>query len=267
MKKQSMTLKEIQDESFNLLKVLKNICEEQNITYWLSFGTLLGAIRNNDFIPWDDDVDIFMPRKDFEAFVSYCKNNESSLHPFRLFHYKTCNNYIYPIGRFSNTEFVFKSFVKDYGLGIFIDIYPIDGYNNNDKEQIKRIWKQKKIIGRLIADKCPPGFSKIKFYFLLLLQLFYGKGTLQRRIENIDIISQKYSFDSSEYVSALNWEPAYFYPKKYFASVKPHLFHGEYFNVPIGFDEFLSDRYGNYMELPPESKRVPHHDYEMHRKF
>lgn len=266
MENKPLTIKETQEESFIVLLKIKEICENQNLTYWLSFGTLLGSIRNDDFIPWDDDVDIFMPRKDFEEFVQYCKTREQDLLPFKLFHFSTNSKYIYPIGRFSNTEFKLESYVRDCGLGVFVDIYPIDGFNENDLYQLKRINKQKKIISRLIIEKRPPGYSRLKYLLLRLWQIVYNKNSLHSRIMKIDLLSQKYDYANSEYVSVLNWEPELHYSRSYFNSFEKHLFHGKYFPVPSGYKEFLSCLYGNYMELPPENERVPHHDYVMYRK-
>ena len=70
-----LTISEIQAVELDNLQIIDRICQEQDLTYYLAYGTLLGAVRNQDFIPWDDDTDIWMPRRDYEAFISYCEKD------------------------------------------------------------------------------------------------------------------------------------------------------------------------------------------------
>ena len=89
-KEKKLSLKEIQEESFKILEKLKEIFDQNGWKYYLAYGTLLGAIRHEGFIPWDDDIDLWVPREDYEKFISYCLNNKEKLKPFELIHYKLC---------------------------------------------------------------------------------------------------------------------------------------------------------------------------------
>ena len=110
-----LSLREIQLESYNILLQVKRICEHNNFKYFLTYGTLLGAIRHNGFIPWDDDLDIMMPRSDYERFIQFCIDHHDDLLPYELKHYKTCDQYIYPIARLSNSNFYAQyENAKDY---------------------------------------------------------------------------------------------------------------------------------------------------------
>ena len=131
-----LTLREIQLGELKILKKIKEICSLINIDYFLFCGTLLGAVRHHGIIPWDDDIDVGMMRKDYEIFVSYCKEHDKELLPFKLFHYTTNKKYIYPIARLVDTRYVvdYKDF-KDYGLGLFVDLYPFDGCGNSIEER------------------------------------------------------------------------------------------------------------------------------------
>ena len=102
---QSLTLQECQQEALKVLIKFDEICKKNNFKYFLIYGTLIGAIRHNGFIPWDDDLDVMMPREDFDKFVRYAKDNAKGLLPFKLCDRSNTENYCYGIPRFSNLEF------------------------------------------------------------------------------------------------------------------------------------------------------------------
>ena len=137
-KANTLSLKEIQDLSKEILFKFDDICTENGFKYYLAMGTLLGAVRHNGFIPWDDDIDVWMPRRDYCSFIEYMANNSSNHRNLHLFtnHDK---NYPYMISRLCNTDYkcCFDN-EKDYGLGLFIDIYPLDGIGNTVREAKRR---------------------------------------------------------------------------------------------------------------------------------
>lgn len=259
-----MELNEIQEESFVVLKKIKEICENYKIQYWLFAGTLLGAIRGGDFIPWDDDIDVCMPRKDYEKFIAICMNNPGFLKGFKLCYYKSCPNYAYPITRLSRDGFYFDSYIMEYGLGVFVDIYPLDGFKE-DSNLLESLSKKKRTIGRMIAKKQPPKFSKIKFIILSFLQIFYRIIPLKKRLEDLDLSAQKYDFESNILCGNIIWEPYAILKRRWFDGTLMWSFHGEQFPIPKHYNELLHEMYGNYLELPPIDQQVPNHDYKMYR--
>ena len=138
---EELTLRQMQEGALNILKKLDGICREQGLRYFLFYGTLIGAIRHKGFIPWDDDLDVAMPRPDFDRLVEYCRRHRQELQPMQLMTVDDNPQYVYPIARFSDTRYRVKyQGIRDYGLGLFVDIYPLDGCGNTEEEA--RAWVQ-----------------------------------------------------------------------------------------------------------------------------
>ena len=150
----------MQEGALNILKKLDGICREQGLRYFLFYGTLIGAIRHKGFIPWDDDLDVAMPRPDFDKLVAYCRQHRQELQPMQLMTVDDNPQYVYPIARFSDTRYRVKyQGIRDYGLGLFVDIYPLDGCGNTEEEA--KAWVQQpmrdvKFINCCAADRFTP---------------------------------------------------------------------------------------------------------------
>ena len=268
MSKKELELREIQLNSFVVLKKIKEICENNNIKYFLTYGTLLGAIRHNGFIPWDDDIDVMMPREDYERFIEYCIKNEKKLFPFILHHYKTNKNYIYPIARFSDNRYeVSYTNAKDYGLGLFVDIYPLDGIDHRNTK-FKKVMKLRKYI------ICLAGYSNfiksknilktiLKYPLYLLVQMI----NLNKYIEKTDKLSQKYGYENSKYVDCVGWELSdKRILRKDVENLELHVFESDYFLIPSSYDKLLKIFYNDYMKLPSKEGRIGHHFYKVYKK-
>ena len=262
-----LSLEEIQQGSFKVLLKFKEICEKNDLEYFLAYGTLIGAIRHKGFIPWDDDIDVWMPRPDYEKFVQYCIDNEAETKPFVLKHFKTCKQYIYPIARLVDTRYKIEySNAKDYGLGLFIDIYPLDGVDKSDKKLTKTRRRQIRKISLLGADKYKPASNKIKNIAKRIYYAFIKNKDINKAIGKWDDLAQKYDYRKSDYVACVVWEPTERMDKSYFASSLDAEFNGETFKIPKEYDGVLKYLFGDYMQLPPESERIAHHFYKAYEK-
>lgn len=266
-----LTLEEIQEKSFEILKKIKEIFDENNWKYYLAYGTLIGAVRHKGFIPWDDDIDIWVPRTDYEKFIDYCIENEDKLKPFKIIHYKNNKEYIYPIARFSDTRYCIEyNDAKEYGLGLFVDIYPLDGIEYNDIKFRKKITRLNKLIIQCGSKHIVKSKSKIKIFFKYPYYLYTRLINVNKLVARNDILAQKYKFEESENFECISWvNRQRAFSKKLLGDNLEGtnlMFNNEYFRVPKEYDEVLKTIYGDYMKLPPENERVAHHNYKAYKK-
>ncbi|MBP3255301.1 MAG: LicD family protein [Clostridia bacterium] len=270
MDRKELSLKEIQEESFKVLLKIKEIFDENGWKYYLIAGTLIGAVRHKGFIPWDDDIDLWIPRPDYEKFVEYCIKNKEKLYPFELIHYKTNDKYIYPIARFSDSRYIldYKN-TKDYGLGLFVDLYPLDGVKENYYFFKKKMHNINRKIVLCGAKKMVKGNSKIKNFLKIPYYFIIKKSNLNKLLEKCDKIAQKYKFEEYSRVECVCWADHFFtYEKKWIIGDEEKFleFNGELFRVPSDYDKVLTRLYGNYMKLPPKEEQIAHHFYKAYKK-
>lgn len=273
IKGKELTLREIQLGELEVLKKVKQICEEIGLNYFLFCGTLLGAVRHKGIIPWDDDIDVAMIRDDYEKFISYCTKHEEDILPFKLYHYSTKKDYIYPIARLVDTRYwIDYQDYRDYDLGLFVDLYPLDGCGNSIEER-NNIFK--KVRGNLLPLITLGARTNVLYnhgiinYISKNILRFIARIIGQNRlIREIDERAIKYCQQESNYVMCVIWDT---FPNEYFYadSFKDLIeipFEDCTFKVPAKYDEVLRMQYGDYMQLPPEEERVGHHCYRAYLK-
>lgn len=245
----------------NMLKEFIAICNKHNLRYFVLGGTCLGAIRHKGFIPWDDDIDVGMPRKDYNEFLRVAQGELSN--GLFLQNGKTDPNF--PLNftkiRNSNTTFI-ESTMKniDMNHGVYIDIFPLDGYKKSIFRKIKRKICGGKI-GMVYGDR-PKQTIKRKIKNLMIN--IFNKDYKTAR-DKLDAMYAKFDFDKSEtvvnYCGA--WGDKEIVPRSVFGSGVEKDFEDLKVIAPENYDEYLTKMYGNYMEFPPIEKRVARHDTEI----
>ncbi len=265
-----LTVREIQLEALKILKNIDIVCRREGITYWLGYGTLIGAVRHSGFIPWDDDLDIIMPRADYERFLVCFDKRPSELKTYIAINPELGLRRPFLISRVSNPEF---KMVGEYGdeideLGVFIDIYPLDGLANCMKEALER----KKIAYKLMLqyskagnfDCNNRGNRVLKRFAKRVQSLLLGKP--EKYQELLNELCYKYQFDDCKFCDVLCWPDTPGEPiceRSWFSETVSMRFEDFNAPVPIGYDELLRCWYGDYMRLPPENDRVGHHFYSI----
>lgn len=274
MNQDALTLREIQYGSYGVLKQISKICEEHGWRWFLTYGSLIGAIRNQGIIPWDDDIDIMMPRPDYEAFKAYYIQNQEILYPYKLFDKSVVEEYPHLISRVSDQRYhlIFENEI-DYGIGLFVDIYPLDGVGNNKDKAIKLTKRTKKLASLcFLTSRKSFGQDNTNSIYKMIIKLpaYIWAKTMGNKhyIERLNKLAKTYSFEDSKYVACVAWPVGKKYnrerdvfEKDLFRTKQIHFEDGE-FPIPIGYDTFLRITYGDYMTAPSESGKKTHHTYQ-----
>lgn len=273
MTEQPLTLEEIHAGMLENLKKIIAICDEIRINYFLTYGSLIGAVRHHGFIPWDDDLDVLMLRPDYEAFQKYCWEHEQELYPFRLMGRENTPGYPFCINRFCDLRYRMESSgVQDAGMGMFVDIYPYDGLGNDTEKAIRKLSLKRKFymtMVYLLQSKAPVASKRGELYVAIKKAMrmagrLVGPDFFLDRFERL---KDTYPLEGSRYVGCVVWEQVVRPMEKWhFESWEELEFEGISVKVPKDYDAILRMVYGDYMQLPPEESRVPHHEYELYRK-
>lgn len=264
-----ITLEELKSIELNVLAEIHKICMEQGLRYSLSGGTLLGAIRHGGFIPWDDDIDILMPRPDYDKLVEYCKENDT---PFNLLCHETDSRYGYLFAKATAKNTVIEEDVGDLNgikMGVYVDIFPIDGLANTYEEALKEFKATKLNREMLVARNWKKfvrsktrswKYEPIRFAFFLASRF----TTRQRLINKLQSKFRKNNFDKCDYVAAIFglYREKEIIKKEVLDEFIDITFEGMTFRAIKRYDDYLSSVYGDYMQLPPEEKRVSHHSFK-----
>lgn len=257
-------LLKVQKIQLEMAKDIKRVCEENEIPYFMYRGTFLGAVRHKGVIPWDDDMDFGMLRKDYEKFCRIANEKLSEQYCFQNWH--TDENYALPFGkvRKRGTVFVEAKCARLPENGIYIDIYPLD-YAPADPHQRKVLAKKLLHLFRVKLMKCryTPWMEENKIIWkkrigYLLYQfvaLFFSQQALRRCYEKL--VLEVPEGDTLYEQSAL--PIAYYFEKAWCAELKEYAYEDTSFSGPENYDAFLSSLYGDYMELPPADKRENRH--------
>ena len=258
-----LTLSEIKETELNILKTYANYCEKNNLTYFLCGGTLLGAVRHKGFIPWDDDIDVFMPRPDFERFVQLTKETGITPHYDSCFYRDTKFTVDYPFVKIvdNRTKVIEKTKNEENLMGIWIDVFPIDGFSSNMLLNKlfcahKQFWKR---LCFTFSDDLSKVEKKKKIGKMIVMPFLKLMGQ-KRLFGKLDRLCRKYDYEKSSKVGCTVWgyKIKEVIPKTSLIPASKVIFEGIEFNAPAVPSVYLSSLYGNYMQLPPEEKRINH---------
>ena len=241
--------------SLDIIVDVARFCKKNNIRYYLSVGTLLGAIRHKGYIPWDDDIDIMMPRPDYKRFL------ETYNHPdYKV--YKPSEGRFYYAKVYDTHTKKFESDV-DYNkykpIGVDIDVFPLDGMVN-DSEIIDKLYKKECFLEQLLRLSNQPIFNRknpIKAINRIIPRMIGSKNLVKMIEKN----AQTYDYDTSDYVVRMRWSPYGFtgaLPKKVYEPSTAE-FEGHAFVIPKDYDTWLKSFFGDdYMVIPPKEKQITH---------
>lgn len=273
--KKQLTIEQIQAVSLEILKIIADICEQQKLRYFLIYGTLIGAVRHKGYIPWDDDVDIMMPRPDYDKLLEYLYRNIDKYSNLEVFNHDVNDLYPYMITRISDKRYEIKmDNEKSYGMGVFIDIYPFDGLGNDEKEALKYGLNGDRLSSicyqatreHFAMETTTSTVRKIIKYPFYLVSKIIGKDIIQDKLERLARVKP---YDENAYVGCVVWLSGGMrdiFKKEWFDEYIMVSYEKYQFRIPREYDKILSHVYGDYMKLPPEKDRVGHHNYKVYKK-
>lgn len=255
----------LQKKSLEILQVFKEFCDKHHLLFYFCGGCCIGTIRHRGFIPWDDDIDVFMPRKDYEKLTElwpaemgdtkyrFCRSNEKEF----------LRSLLSAISDETTTFIKERQSDLDISHGVRLEILPLDGCpSSRSKRRLQILWA---LIYQLYMNQEAPT-SKGRL-FEWGGKLLLGMAPSWKRRYKIAKFAEKqmskYPIESCDRITELCARYQYMvneYPREAFESAQYQQFEGLEMPIPVGYDAYLQMAFGDYMSLPPEEQRIPKHE-------
>lgn len=253
-----LTQQEVKENELSILKSVAEYCDKNNIHYTLMFGTLLGSIRHDGFIPWDDDIDIAIPRDEYEWFLDNYKDTKYS-----VLSSKTQQEYPYPFAKVVDKSIkVIEQTSNSADMSLYIDVFPVD--NVPDSSEGTKHLKKCEIICRVLLYK----MISLKYPTDLVHKLLHTATKLILCPFSINYILKKQKSLTTKYkesntktvaITSIRLGCKCMFPRDIFYELEKHRFENEEFNIPVEYDNVLTSFYGDYMTPPPDNQRGGHY--------
>lgn len=258
--------KRLKELILKAFKFTKEFLNQHNLRYIACGGTVLGAVRHNGFIPWDDDIDIYMPREDYDKMFDYADEMKKSGYELISLNKK---GYYLPYAKISSlTSTIWEIEHLPYVMGVFIDVFPLDYFNEDDIYITKLQYSQSDLFRKYYI----PSISQYNISFLWkslfnlkrskIIEYIHSKYYAKKSsffLNRFKDVEQNYSHGSGKKcVCVPQWEGKIFYAK-WFEDVIEWPFEDTTVTIPRDYDDYLILLYGDYMTPPPIDKRVSQH--------
>lgn len=257
-----LTTKDIQAIEFDILLRFSEFCEKNNLRFYLCGGTLLGAIRHKGFIPWDDDIDVCMPREDYEKLLRTYPRNDSNIEITNV----TLGNMMAPFIKLKRMDTRIDSQITegDLNTNLWIDIFPIDGLPSSADKQ-KKVYKRANQLRWLYSftnDKFRKGrtpFRTVAKIFVRTLMRMIGSRYFSNLLNDF---AKHYAYQESTYVGCITWGlygfPAEVMKKTEFEKIEYADFCGHKMPIFSCWEKYLTSCFGDYMSLPRKEDQRTH---------
>lgn len=243
-------------------------CKVNGLKYYAAYGTLIGAVRHQGLIPWDDDIDVYMKRDDYNKFCSLKGKVDGH---YDIMDINNDDYWLLALAKFVDTNTTLWEFKRlPLIIGVYIDVFPLDECNKGQVINLKNKYDKYSnlvvqsmekyslidLYNSIIRVRIRTFLSQVSILFYKRLRCLYYKRKFAECIEeNVKV--------KGDYL--ISYEGPYgageVFDKRLFAETVMLPFEGMYIEAPIGYEEYLTNIYGDYMQLPPEEKRVSHHGH------
>lgn len=251
--RQITDIQELRQLQMGILDNVHQFCQEHGLTYFLSSGSLIGAVRHGGYIPWDDDIDIYMLRNDYERLLQIYQGNET----YRLLNPDKEPHYYYTFAKVVDTRTrMIEKETDGYEIGVYIDVFPID-YVPDDLQERERVFKKKHLLYKIRRCKISnsnPLKSRLAYYFYKCWPLSVAQ--LNSRIRRL-IVRQEPTHTVCHMTEAGPGIKCCF-PAEDLASAVDIKFEDRTYKTMVGYKDYLEHTYGDYMTLPPVEQRTTH---------
>lgn len=253
-----------------ILNEFHQFCTMNGLRYSLSYGTALGAVRHNGFIPWDDDIDVMMPRKDYEILKKTFSTNK-----LKFYTQQTHQPYAYTFGKIVNTDTILieHKVQNQYELGVYIDIFPMDHFPIGKENEIQQVILEQEDLLRFSILKIALGKNIVRSLGKFI-KIIYTRAYCKIHRINPYVIVNNLENRIKAYSSQNDnkYMKVFFggslkemkFTENDFNALIPIEFENHNFNIVKNYNDYLTSIYGDYMKLPPVSERISNHDFDVY---
>ena len=261
-----LSIEEAKKIELDILDFIDSFCKEHGINYCINYGTLIGAIRHKGFIPWDDDIDLSMTRENYEKFIQLFSEKQSR---YKLLSLETddqyFNNFIKIVD--PTTKIIDTRNTKTYDSGVFIDIFPMDTFNDTKVVDICYKLESFKLLSFSKHKNIVYGDSKLKDLIRTLFWLLLRPISPRFFAHQIEKQIQKYRVKDGKYIAFIpsKFKEKEVFAKEIFEDLIEVPFEHLMLSAPKQYDAILKQYYGDYMTLPPKEKQFYSHEFEAYK--
>lgn len=248
---------ELRSIQISILDEIHEFCQREGIIYFLSSGTLLGAVRHQGYIPWDDDIDLYMPRESYEQFLEKFSSKSGR---YYVINPRTEANYYYTFAKVVDTKTrVVEQETPGFEIGVYVDIFPVD-YVSEDLSVRQKVFKRKRFLNKIRRCKIShnnPLYSR--WAYIVYKHWPRSVKSINNELDRLIAHNKPSSLVCNMTEAGPGIDGCF--SSSCISSDVDILFEGKNYKTMVGYKEYLEKTYGDYMTLPPVEKRV-HHDFE-----